>query len=107
MLPPDGIYAVRVSVRRDGAHAGSTSAPAVFTPLGGGAMSIGVRPTIDPGGARRTVEVFVFDFEGDLYGAELRTELVARLREERKFASLEELKAQMAVDVAEAKARIA
>jgi riboflavin kinase/FMN adenylyltransferase len=98
ILPPDGVYAVRVALRaRTGA----------FEPLGDGAMSIGVRPTVDPDGAARKVEVFVFGFEGDLYGAELRSELVSRLREQRKFPSLEALKAQMATDVEQAKVQLA
>ena len=53
--------------------------------------NIGSRPTV--GGHRVTVEPWLLDFEGDLYGKELRLELHAFLREERKFGSLEELKA--------------
>jgi riboflavin kinase/FMN adenylyltransferase len=98
MLPADGIYAVRVEARTAGAE-GS------FGKVGGGALSIGVRPTIREGN-RRTVEVYVLDFTGNLYGAELRVELIARLREERKFASLDELKAQMARDVELARVRL-
>jgi riboflavin kinase/FMN adenylyltransferase len=98
MLPADGIYAVRVEMRRGGTEA-------AFEKLGGGAMSIGIRPTVRDGG-RRTVETYVLDFAGDLYGAELRVEVVARLREERKFATLDELKAQMLRDVAQARARL-
>jgi riboflavin kinase/FMN adenylyltransferase len=49
----------------------------------------------------------VLDFHGDLYGASLRLSLVARLREERKFPSLDDLRAQIAEDVAGARARLA
>lgn len=94
MLPRDGIYAVRVEVRKPG--------EAGFERLGGGAMSIGVRPTV--GGTRRTVETYILGFQGDLYGAELRVELVAHLREERRFDSLAELRLQIGRDVDEAKA---
>ena len=53
--------------------------------------NIGSRPTV--GGHRVTVEPWLLDFSGDLYGKHLRLELHAFLREERKFGSLEELKA--------------
>ncbi len=53
--------------------------------------NIGSRPTV--GGHRVTVEPWLLDFDGDLYGKKLRLELHAFLREERKFASLEALKA--------------
>ncbi len=94
MLPPDGVYAVRVEVRRG----------ADFAPLGGGALSIGLRPSV--GGTKRAIEVYVFGFDGDLYGAELRAELVARLRAQRQFDSLDGLKLQIARDVEQAKARL-
>ena len=53
--------------------------------------NIGVRPTV--GGGARTVETFVLDHSGELYGAALRVELVARLRGETKFPGLDALKA--------------
>ena len=53
--------------------------------------NIGNRPTV--GGHRVTVEPWLLDFAADLYGKKLRLELHAFLREERKFDSLEELKA--------------
>jgi riboflavin kinase/FMN adenylyltransferase len=61
------------------------------------AASIGVNPHY--GGSERRVEAFLLDFEGDLYGSRLRLELWERLREERAFASEEELLAQIAADV--------
>ena len=94
LLPPDGVYAVQVA-RVDE----SSSAP-----LASGVTNIGVRPTI--GGGKRSVETHLLDFAGDLYGAQLRLDLVARLRDEKRFASLDELKAQIARDVADAKARL-
>jgi riboflavin kinase/FMN adenylyltransferase len=61
------------------------------------ATSIGVNPHY--GGSERRVEAFLLDFEGDLYGSRLRLELWERLREERAFASEEDLIAQIAADV--------
>ncbi|HSY23210.1 MAG TPA: bifunctional riboflavin kinase/FAD synthetase [Polyangiaceae bacterium] len=97
MLPADGIYAVTVERRDD---------EGAVVPLDGGTrpvhgvMSIGVRPTI--GTSHRTVEAHLLGFTGDLYGANLRVALIARLRDEKKFASLDELKAQIARDAVEA-----
>ena len=53
--------------------------------------NIGVRPTVDDGD-RVTVEGFILDFQGDLYGQTVRMEFYKRLRGERKFPSLEALK---------------
>ncbi len=84
-LPADGIYAswAHVAQRRYAA-----------------AASIGVRPTFGPGNAR-TVEAFLLDFSGSLYGQQVRLEFVQRLREERAFPGPEALKLQIAEDVAE------
>jgi riboflavin kinase/FMN adenylyltransferase len=93
MLPPDGVYAVRVD---------QVDAEGNASPLAGGVTNIGLRPTVS-GGGRRTVETFVLGFSGDLYGTTLRLHLVARLRAEQKFASLDELKQQILRDCAEAR----
>jgi riboflavin kinase / FMN adenylyltransferase len=61
------------------------------------ALSIGVNPHY--GGSERRVEAFLLDFEGDLYGQQLRLELWARLRDERAFASEQELVEQIGRDV--------
>jgi len=53
---------------------------------------------------RRTQEVHLFDFDQDLYGAKLRVHVVSRIREERKFATIDELRAQIATDAAAARA---
>lgn len=96
MLPPDGVYVTRVlRVGDDGAA----------HPLAGGVTNVGIRPTV--GGGKRTIEAHLLDFEGDLYGSRLRLVLVARLRDERRFASLDELKAQIAADARAARARLA
>jgi len=61
------------------------------------AMSIGVNPHY--GGDERRIEPYLLDFDGDLYGQRLVVELWLRLRDERAFASEEELIAQIARDV--------
>ncbi len=66
------------------------------------AISIGVNPHY--GGAERKIEVFLLDFEGDLYGERLVVELWDRLRDEAAFASESELVAQIARDVAATRA---
>ena len=66
--------------------------------LGGrAAISIGVNPHY--GGSERRIEAFLLDFEGDLYGQELRIELWERLRDERAFESEDDLIRQIALDV--------
>jgi len=85
-LPAFGVYATWAFVG-EARHASATS--------------IGVRPTV--GGENVTVETYIMDFEGDLYDQTLRIELVARLRPELKFDSLEAMKGQIARDVAEAR----
>jgi riboflavin kinase/FMN adenylyltransferase len=66
------------------------------------AASIGVNPHY--GGSERRIEAFLLDFTGDLYGDRLRLELWERLREERAFASEDDLVAQIAADVEAAQA---
>ena len=61
--------------------------------------NIGSRPTV--GGHRITVEPWILDFDGDLYGKKLTLEFHKFLRPERKFDSLEELKAQIQSDAEE------
>lgn len=82
--PVSGVFAVRV--------AGIADAPMP------GVASIGTRPTVN--GAGVLLEVFVFDFNGDLYGKMLDVELVAKLRDEEKFDSLDEMTVQMHRDLA-------
>ena len=62
-------------------------------------MNIGVRPTLTLGN-RRQIEVHLFDFTGDLYGETLTVEFVARIRNESRFASKDELIAQLTEDEA-------
>src|SRR5690606_9835633 len=92
-LPMDGVYAV-VGRRLDVPDA----------PLLRGVANLGVRPTMAAG---RSVEAHFFDFDGDLYGARLRVAFTNRLRAEQKFSGIDELKAQIARDAVEARARLA
>ena len=70
-----------------------------------GAMSVGVRPTF--GGGLRTLEVFLLDFEGDLYGRDLTVEFAAWLRPEQAFPGPEALVQAMRADVDAARAHLA
>ena len=81
LIPADGIYAVHV------AHAEQRYE---------GMLYIGHRPTIQ--GTSRNIEVNIFDFDQDIYGDELRVDLLARTRGDMTFDSLEGLKAQLAED---------
>lgn len=94
LLPPHGVYAVRVS--RDG-----EGAPRTWR----GVMNLGVRPTVD--GTTLRVEVNLFDVALNLYAQRLRVALVHRIRGEKKFDGLDALKAQIAADAAEARALLA
>jgi riboflavin kinase/FMN adenylyltransferase len=94
-LPALGIYLGRVSVPER-----------AVGPLHPALVSVGVRPTFHDDG-RVLVEVYLLDWDGDLYDAELSVELGARIREERRFASVDELVAQMRADEAEAQRRLA
>jgi riboflavin kinase/FMN adenylyltransferase len=91
LVPRFGVYAVFVTVH-DGPHAGRYP----------GVASIGERPTF--GVNRPNFEAHLFDFSGDLYGAEISAGLVRRLRGEERFDTAEALIAQMDRDSAEARA---
>lgn len=82
LLPPHGVYATTLTI--DGVVRSSVT-------------NIGVRPTVDETGAL-SIETHVFDFDGDLYGKAVRLGFVQRLRDERRFESLDALKAQIAAD---------
>jgi len=86
LRPALGIYAVRVGISRsDG------------TEWHQGAASLGIRPTF--GGTDVVLEVYLLDFEGDLYGQHLSVVLIEYLRPEKKFDGTDPLKAQIALDV--------
>ncbi len=81
-IPADGIYATRVR------HGGKLYSAASY---------VGTSPTF--GGKERTVEAYLLDFEGNLYGEEIVIEWISRVREDRAFGTSAELQAQMARDV--------
>ena len=66
------------------------------------AVNVGIRPTFDTGRGL-LIESFLIDFDGDLYGQNLRVAFVNRLRGEKRFPSVEDLIAQMHRDVDEAR----
>jgi riboflavin kinase/FMN adenylyltransferase len=90
-VPADGVYAGRV-VRID--EWGNTR---MDDEPRNAAISVGTNPTFD--GRHRSVEAFILDFDGDLYGQNLGVEFVHRLRGMVKFDSIGELVTQMAADV--------
>ena len=71
-----------------------------------GIANLGQRPTFQDAGDDRVLEVHVFDFAGDLYGRELEVCFLEFVRGERRFASKEELRAQIARDVEGLRARL-
>ena len=83
VIPASGVYGVWATV-------GDSQKPLPAM------MNIGARPTFD--GRNRTLEVNIFDFDGDLYGQTVRISFLFRLREERKFESPEALVAQLQKD---------
>jgi riboflavin kinase/FMN adenylyltransferase len=89
-LPPKGVYAVEAKMP-DGT-------------LQRGVANLGVRPTIEGTEARLLLEVHLFDFSQDIYDLEIEIFFRKFLREEKKFESLDALKAQIAQDAAAAKA---
>lgn len=93
-LPALGIYLGRASV-----------AEREVGPDHPSLVSVGVRPTFHNDG-RVMVEAYLLDWDGDLYDASLDVEIDARLREERRFDSVEALVAQMRADEADARRRI-
>ncbi len=68
--------------------------------------SLGVRPTVHADG-RPVLEVHLFDFTGDLYGAHADVSFIAFLREERRFDGLEALKSQIGLDTEAARRHLA
>ena len=86
LLPADGVYVCRAEV--EGQHYGAVT-------------NIGLRPTFNSN--RRTVEAYLLDFAGDIYGETVRIELLHRLRGEQKFAGIAALVAQINADVAAAR----
>lgn len=86
LIPTNGVYAVQIWVRGQSHF---------------GIMNIGNRPTVE--GVGRTQEIFIFDFDADIYGEKITAELGRFIRPEQKFEGLEALKAQIYKDIDAAK----
>ena len=102
--PIQGIFAVRVhgvAASLPGGRSGTSCARDTGASLPGVA-SLGMRPTVD--GREMLLEAHLFDFNGDLYGRHLTVEFVCKLRDEEKFASLDDLTRQMHRDADAARA---
>ncbi|MBT3336768.1 MAG: bifunctional riboflavin kinase/FAD synthetase [Anaerolineae bacterium] len=87
-IPANGVYACRVYV--DG-----VKYPAV--------TNVGIRPTFTPDKAEANIEAHLLDFDRDLYEKELRLEFIDHLRPEKKFNGVDELLAQIGVDIKKAR----
>ncbi len=90
VLPPAGVYAVEVIL--DGK-------------VRSGIANLGVRPTFD-GDDSAVLEVYIFDFEADLYGRELEVCFLQHIRDEQRFENAEALREQIGRDIAQARARL-
>jgi riboflavin kinase/FMN adenylyltransferase len=89
LLPPDGVYAVRVKTRRG-----------IF----GGMMNLGPRPTF--GEHERSIEAYLFDVSGDFYGEPVTLEVLKRLRDTRAFESPDALVKQIRMDESDARSAL-
>jgi len=88
LLPANGVYSVQVPVN------GATYL---------GVANVGVRPTFYGRNSRPNIEVHLLDFQGDLYGQSIQVHFIRRLREERRFASPQDLVAQIKEDILKAR----
>jgi riboflavin kinase/FMN adenylyltransferase len=89
LRPAGGVYAVRAAIEDENGDEGEIL-------WRDGVANIGRRPTF--GGEVEVLEVFLFDFAGDLYGRRLRVRLIEHLRHERRFDGIDSLRAQIAED---------
>ncbi|MDO8952741.1 MAG: bifunctional riboflavin kinase/FAD synthetase [Draconibacterium sp.] len=87
IIPGYGVYAVKVEI--NGADCN-------------GMLNIGTRPTFNNNADNRSIEVNIFDFEGDIYGKEITLKFVGKIRDEKKFESIEMLVSQLEKDKIEA-----
>ena len=88
-FPPNGVYAVAARWR-------GAAYP--------GVVNLGFRPTVAQPGGERLLELHLFDFDRQIYGDDVEVEFRTFLRPERKFASVDELRAQIVKDAAAARA---
>ncbi len=83
LIPADGVYAVKVKVGQG---------------LYNGMMNIGFRPTINQIQGDKSLEVHIMNFEADIYNQNININFIERIRDERKFSTLEQLKEQLGKD---------
>ncbi len=94
VLPPNGVYAVHVEIGAGNPGDGRNRRR--------GVLNIGYRPTLQNPAPQLRVEVHLPDYSGDLYDRELEVTFVEKLRPEKKFPSLDDLRAQIARDIIQA-----
>ena len=87
LIPSDGAYAVMITIDGQVHH---------------GMMNIGYKPTV--GSARRTIEIHVFDFDQNIYGQQVKVQVVKQIRPEVKFSNTDELSSRLKQDDKEARA---
>lgn len=83
IIPGYGVYAVLVKIEEKYYQ---------------GMLNIGTRPTINKNADHRSIEVHIFNFDQDIYGKQVEIKFVTKIREEQKFASVDELKGQLERD---------
>lgn len=88
LIPKNGVYVTRAEI--EGERFGAVT-------------NVGCNPTFEEG-SERSIETFILDFEGLLYGKRVRLHFLARIRDEAKFSSVDVLKARIAADVERARA---
>lgn len=81
LIPANGVYSVKCKVGNQDVN---------------GMLNIGTNPTVEGQGI--SIEVNLFDFDSDIYGEKITVEMIKRIRDEHKFASVDELKAQLSKD---------
>ena len=89
LVPEKGVYVTRVYLPNGSSYAGVTN--------------VGTRPTVSDS-ADVSIETFLLDFDGDLYGKRIRLEFCRRLRAEKKFDSPQQLKDEIEKNVAQTRA---
>jgi riboflavin kinase/FMN adenylyltransferase len=88
VIPPPGVYAVHVRHKQQSLR---------------GAVNIGFRPTVNQQAPKLQVEVHILDFSGNLYGETIELVFAQKLRDEKKFANVDELRAQIERDIHQAR----
>ena len=91
LVPGNGVYLVEVETLGGHYH---------------GMTNIGVRPTVS-GAGTRTIETHILDFDELIYGLDIRLRFIEKIRDERRFDSLDGLKAQLSADEAVCRAMLA